>query len=83
MSENPPAPAVALLGEIELIEGFAGQPLQETMGSSKIATAAKSADIPIAIGMHVHQRSERADSLGRNFERIIGVAAQVVGRCSS
>jgi len=80
ISENPAAPAVALLGEIELIEGFGGQPPQETTGSNKIASAAKSADIRIAIGVHVGQLRERAESQGRDFERIISVAIQLVGR---
>jgi hypothetical protein len=71
VSENPAAPAVALLGEIEVTEGVAGQPPQETTGSNKLASAAKSADILIAIGMHVRQLSERADSQDRDLDRII------------
>ncbi len=80
VSENPGAPAVALLGEIEVTEGVAGQPPQETTGSNKIANAPKSADIFIAIGLHIRQISGRADSQGREFERIISVAIQLVGR---
>jgi hypothetical protein len=80
ISENPAAPAVALFGEIELIEGVAGQAPQETTGSSKIANAPKSGNILIAIGLHIRQISERADSQGRDFERIISVAIQLVGR---
>jgi hypothetical protein len=80
VSENPAAPAVALLGEIETIEGVAGQPPQEAAGSNKIANAPKSANIFIAIGWHIRQIGERADSQGREFERIISVAIQLVGR---
>ncbi len=80
MSENPAAPAVTLLGEIEAIEGVAGQPPQETTGSNKIANAPKSADIFIAIGVLIHKISGRPDSQGRDFERIISVAIQLVGR---
>ena len=80
MSENPAAPALALLGEIEVIEGFAGQPPQETTGSNKIAYAPKSTNLVIAIGLQVRQISERADSQGQDFERIISVAIQLVGR---
>jgi hypothetical protein len=78
VSENPAAPAVALLGESEVTEGFAGQPPQET--TDKIANAPKSADIFIAIGVHIHQIGGRPDSQGRDFERIINVAIQLVGR---
>lgn len=80
ISENPAAPAVTLFGEIELTEGVVGQLLQETAGSNKIASAPKTADILIAIGVHVRQLSERADSQGRDFERIISVAIQLIGR---
>jgi hypothetical protein len=71
VSENPAAPAVALLGEIEVTEGVAGQPPQETTGSNKIVSAAKTADILIAIGVHVRQLSERANSQDRDLDRII------------
>jgi hypothetical protein len=81
VSENPAPPAVALLGEIELIEGVDGQLPQETTGSNKIANAPKSADIFIALGLHIiRQINGRADSQGRDFERIISVAIQLVGR---
>jgi|GEM_PF-3840991 len=80
VSENPAAPAVALLGEIEVTDGVAGQPPQETTGSNKIANAPKSVDIFIAIGLHIRQISGRADSQGRDFERIISVAIQLVDR---
>jgi hypothetical protein len=73
VSENPAAPAVALLGESEVTEGVAGQPPQETTGSDKIANAPKSADIFIAIGVHIRQISGRSDSQSRDFERIISV----------
>jgi hypothetical protein len=74
VSENPAAPAVALLGEIEVTEGVAGQPPQETTGSNKIVNAPKSTDIFIATGLHIRQISRRADSQGRDFERIISIA---------
>lgn len=80
VSENPAAPAVALLGEIEVIEGVGGQPPQEATVSNRIANAPKSADILIAIGLRIRQISGRADSRGRDFERIISVAIQLVGR---
>ena len=80
VSENPAAPAVALFGEIEATEGVDGQPPQETAGSSKIADAPKSADIFIAINMHIRQISGRADFQGGDFERIISGAIQLVGR---
>jgi hypothetical protein len=73
VSENPAPPAVALLGEIEVTEGVAGQPPQETTGSNKIANAAKSAHIFIAIGVHIRQIRGRADSQGRDFESVISV----------
>ena len=76
VSENPAAPAVALFGEIEVTDGVAGQPPQETAVSDEIANAPKSADIFIAIG-HIRQISGRADSPGRDFERIISVAIQL------
>jgi hypothetical protein len=79
VSENPAAPAVALLGEIEVTEGVAGQPPQETTGSKQIANAPKSADIFIAIGLHIRQTSGRADSQGRDVERVISVAIPLVG----
>lgn len=80
VSENPAAPALALLGEIEVIEGVAGQPPQETAGSKKIANAPESANILIAaFTVHVRQISGRADLQGRDFERIISVAIQLVG----
>jgi len=79
--ENPSPPAVALLGEIEVTDGVAGQPPQETTGSNKIANAPKSADIFIvAIGVHIRQISGRADSQGRDFGRIISVAVRLVDR---
>jgi len=71
VSENPGAPAVALLGEIDVIDGFAGQPPQETTESNKIANAPKSADIFIAIGVHIRKIGGLADSQGRNSEMII------------
>jgi hypothetical protein len=78
---NPAPPDVALLGEIEVTDGVAGHPPQETAGRNKIAKAPKSADIFIAaITVHVRQISERADLQGRDFERIISVAIQPVGR---
>jgi hypothetical protein len=80
VSENPGAPAVALLGEIEVIDGFAGQPPQDTTGSNKIASAPKSADIFIAIGVHIRKIGGLADSQERNSERIISVAIRLVGR---
>jgi hypothetical protein len=73
VSDNPAAPAVALLGESEVTEGVAGQPPQETTGSNKIANAPKSADIFIAVGVHIRQISGRSDSQGRDFERIISI----------
>ena len=76
---NPVPPAVALLGEIEVTEGVAGQPPQETTGSKQIANAPKSADIFIAIGLHIRQTSGRADSQGRDVERVISVAIPLVG----
>jgi hypothetical protein len=76
---NPAPPAVALLGEIELTEGVAGQPPQETTGSNKIANAPRSADTFIAIGPGIHQTSGRSDLQGRSFERISSVAIQLVG----
>jgi hypothetical protein len=57
VSENPSVPALALLGEIEVIEGVAGQPLQPTAGRNKLASTANSANILIAIGVHVRQLS--------------------------
>jgi hypothetical protein len=58
VSANPPAPAVALFGEIEVTSGVAGQPPQQTTGSNKIANAPKIADIFIvAIGVHRHLAS--------------------------
>jgi hypothetical protein len=79
--ENPSAPALALLGEIEPIEGVAGQPPQETAGSNKIANAPKSADILIgAIAVHARQTSKRADLQSRDFEGILSVAIQLIGR---
>ncbi|HKN15383.1 MAG TPA: hypothetical protein VJX47_00460 [Candidatus Sulfotelmatobacter sp.] len=80
VSENPAPPAVALFGEREVTEGVAGQPPQETTQSTKIANAPKSADIFIAIGVHIRQISGRADSQGRDFERVISVAIQLVVR---
>ncbi len=80
VSENPAPPAVALLGESEVIEGVAGQPPQETTGSNKITNALKSADIFVAIGVHIRQVGGRSDSQGRDFERIISVAIQLVVR---
>jgi hypothetical protein len=77
---NPTPPAVALLGEIEVTDGVAGHPPQETTESNKIADPPKSADIFIAIGVHLRQISGRADLLGWDFERIISVATQLVGR---
>jgi hypothetical protein len=77
---NPTAPAVALLGEIEVIEGVAGQPPQEAAGSNKIANAPKSDNIFIAIGLHIRQISGQAESQDRDFERIISVAVQLVGQ---
>jgi hypothetical protein len=80
VNENPAAPAVALLGEIEVTEGVGGQPPQETRISDKIANAPKSADVFNAIGLHIRQ-SGHADSQGRDFERIIiSVAIQLVSR---
>jgi hypothetical protein len=84
VSENPAAPAVALLGEIEVTEGVGGQPPQETRVSDKIANAPKSADVFNAIGLPIRQISGRADSRGRDFERIIiSVAIQLVDRIDS
>ena len=80
VSENPTAPAVVLLGEIEVTEGVGGQPPQETTGRNKIANAPKSADSFVAIGVHIRQISGRSDSQGRDFKRIISVAMQLVGR---
>jgi hypothetical protein len=80
LSDNPGSPAVALLGEIEVIDGFAGQPPQDTTGSNKIARAPKSADIFIATGVHIRKIGGLADSQGRNSERIISVAIRLVGR---
>jgi hypothetical protein len=80
VSESPAAPAIALFGEIEAIEGVAGQPPQEMTGSNKIANTPKSADIFVAIGVLIRQISGRSDSQGRNFERIITVAIEPVGR---
>jgi hypothetical protein len=78
---NPAAPAVALVGEIEVIEGVAGQALQEMRGSNKIAKAPKSAHILIAATtLHVRQISGRADLQGRNSEKIVSVAMQFAGR---
>jgi hypothetical protein len=75
ISENPAAPALALFGEIEAIEGVAGQPPQEMAGRNIIANAPKSADIFIAAPtVHARQISERADLQGRDFERIISIA---------
>lgn len=83
VNENPAAPAVALLGEIEVTEGVAGQPPQEMTGSNKIANAPKSADILVAIGLHIRQISGHLDSQGRDFEGIISVAIQLVGRIAA
>ncbi len=80
VSENPAAPAAAVLGEIEVTEGVAGQPPHETTGSNKIANAAAQADALIAIGAHTRQMSCRARSQVRNFERIIRPANQLVCR---
>jgi hypothetical protein len=83
VSENPAAPAVAVLGEIEVMEGVGGQPPQETTGNNKIANAPKAADILIASGLHIlhiRQISGRADSQGRDFEKFISVAITLVGR---
>jgi hypothetical protein len=55
---NPTPPAAALLGEIELTEGVAGQPPQETRVGNKMANAPKSADILIAIGLHLRQLAD-------------------------
>jgi len=77
---NPDPPAVALLGEIEVTDGVAGHPPQETTGSNKIANPPKSADIVTAIGVHIRQISGRADLQGQDFERIISVAIPLVGR---
>jgi hypothetical protein len=78
---NPSPPAVALFGEIELTEGVAGHPPQETTGNNKMADAPKSADIFVAVSsMRIWQISRRADSKGRYFERIISVVIQFVRR---
>jgi hypothetical protein len=68
---NPPAPAIALLGEIEVTAGVAGQPPQETTGSNKIANAPKIADIFIvAIGVHRHLASFGTPSTKINSIRV-------------
>jgi hypothetical protein len=72
---NPAPPAVALVGEIELIDGVAGQPPHETNGSNKIANAAI-----IAIGVHVRQIGSWAGPPGRSFGRIISIAMYLVVR---
>jgi hypothetical protein len=78
---NSAAPTVALVGEIEVIEGVAGQALQETRGSNKSDRAPESANIPIAaISAHRRQINGRADLQGWDFERIISVAISLVGR---
>jgi hypothetical protein len=77
---NPAPPAVALLGEIEVTDGVAGHPPQETTESNKIANPPKSADIFAAISVHRCQINGRADLQGRDFERIISVAISLVGR---
>lgn len=77
---NPTPPAVALLGEIELIDGVGGQPPQETIGSNEIANTAKSADIFVAIGAHIRPISGQAVSQGRNFGRIFSVAMYLIVR---
>jgi hypothetical protein len=75
---NPAPPAVALLGEIEVTDGVAGQPPHETNGSNKIANAVKSADIFIAIGIHLRQVGGRTGPPGRNLGRIISIAMFLV-----
>jgi len=80
VSENPAAPAVALLGEIEVTEGVSGQPPQETTESNKIVNPAKSADNFIAIGVHIRQIGGWAGPPGRNFGRIISIAIYLVVR---
>jgi hypothetical protein len=77
---NPAPPAVALFGEIEVTDGVAGQPPHETNGSNKTANAAKSADIFMAIGVHVRQIGGRAGPPGRNFSRIISIATYLIVR---
>jgi hypothetical protein len=79
VSENPSPPAAVLLGEIEVTEGVAGQPPQETTGNI-IVNAAKIAAMFIADGVHIRQISGLEDSQGRDFERIISVAIQPVDR---
>lgn len=75
---NPSPPAAALLGEIELTEGVAGHPPQETAGSSKIANVPKIADTFIAfLSVHICQIRGRAALKGRDFERIVSIAALV------
>src|ERR1700685_3495862 len=68
---NPAPPAVALFGEIEVTDGVAGQPPHETNGSNKIANVDKSADILIAIGVHVRQIGGSPRPRSRNFCGII------------
>jgi hypothetical protein len=77
---NPTPPAVALLGEIEATDGVAGQPPHETDGSNKIANAAKSADIFIALGVHLRQIGGWARPRDRNFGRIVSIAIYLVIR---
>jgi hypothetical protein len=77
---NPAPPVVALLGEIELTDGVAGQPPHEKSGSNKIANVAKIVNALIGIGVHVRQISGRAGSQGRNFGKVISVAIYFVAR---
>jgi hypothetical protein len=72
---NPAPQAVALVGEIEVTDGVAGQPPHETKGSNKIVSAAI-----IAIGVHVRQIGGWAGPPGRNFGRIISIAMYLVVR---
>jgi hypothetical protein len=68
---KPAPPAVALAGEIELIDGVDGQE-QETAGSKKTANAPRRDDLFIvAIGVHFRQASGRAERQGTRLKRMI------------
>ena len=74
-------PAVALLGEIEVMDGAGAQVPQERAVASVIANAANMCDLAtVAIGLHLGKLADAKRGAGRQFEKIGGTsgASQLV-----